>query len=204
MGRIDSDTMYKNVMSWDWGNSESPDIYHDPETRKNAITYRSNLARLVEVLINEKKLTKAEEVLDLGMTKLPIEYYEYYTLVEPYISGYYEVEKKEKARELWLKLAEKYKQRLQFFNSLSLERQYNYMEDIVTDIERYRSVVDLLIINKDEELVKEKAQEFNDHLRLFEHFYSADEEIDPTESIEKATESDTAEKQDTLLESSDL
>src|SRR5690606_27759063 len=47
MGRIDSEKMYDIVLGWDWGNSGSPDIYHDPETRKNAITYRSNLARLV-------------------------------------------------------------------------------------------------------------------------------------------------------------
>ncbi len=204
MGRVDSETMYKNVMSWDWGNSESPDIYHDPETRKNAITYRSNLARLVEVLINEKKLDKAEEILDLGMKQLPIEYYEYYTLIEPYISGYYKVNKIEKARELWMKLAEKYKQRLKFFNSLSLERQYNYMEDIVTDIERYRNVIDVLVINNDKELIKEKATEFNEHLRLFAHFYSSDEEIDPNKSAKKAIDTNSSAKKTPAADAVDL
>jgi len=71
LGRIDTDVMYKNVTSWDWGNSEDPTIYHDPETRKNAITYRSNLARLVEALIKEGKKGKAKEILDLGMEKMP-------------------------------------------------------------------------------------------------------------------------------------
>src|SRR5690606_6142623 len=42
MGRIDSDLMYDIVQKWAWGNSGSPDIYHDPETRKNSISYRSN------------------------------------------------------------------------------------------------------------------------------------------------------------------
>ena len=46
MGQIDSDRMYNIIMKWDWGNSESPKIYHDPETRKNSISYRANLARL--------------------------------------------------------------------------------------------------------------------------------------------------------------
>jgi len=178
MGRIDSEVMYHNVKSWDWGNSDSPDIYHDPETRKNAITYRSNLARLVENLINEKQLTKAAEILDLGMQKLPIEYYEYYTLIEPYITGYYEVGQLEKARDLWNKLAVKYQEKLTYFSSLSLDKQYAYAEDIVTNIERYRSVVDLLIINKDDQLVKQKAEEFNSYLRLFRHFYSEDEEFE--------------------------
>jgi hypothetical protein len=35
--------MYAKVMKWDWGNSESPNIYHDPETRKNSVNYRSYL-----------------------------------------------------------------------------------------------------------------------------------------------------------------
>src|SRR5690554_2399316 len=92
MGRIDADKMYNIVMSWDWGNSGSPDIYHDTETRKNGITYRSNLARLAEALINEGKEDKAEEILDLAMEKMPVEYFEYYSLLEPYVLGYYELE----------------------------------------------------------------------------------------------------------------
>ena len=42
-------------MKWNWGNSERSDIYHDPETRKNSISFRSNMARLSELLINENK-----------------------------------------------------------------------------------------------------------------------------------------------------
>jgi hypothetical protein len=44
MGQIDADKMYAKVMKWDWGNSESPNIYHDPETRKNSVNYRSYLS----------------------------------------------------------------------------------------------------------------------------------------------------------------
>ena len=176
MGRIDTNLMYKNVTSWDWGNSEDPNIYHDPETRKNAITYRSNLARLVEALLAENKLKKAEEILDLGMEKMPIEYYEYYTLLEPYVSGYYQVGDKEKARNLWNKIAKKYQEKLTYFGSLSLKKQYEYASDIVSNVERYRSVVDLLLLNKDKELIEEKAEEFNEYLRLFNRLYSEDEE----------------------------
>ena len=74
MGRVDSDLMYEKVKKWDWGNSGSPDIYHDVETRKNSITYRGNLARLIEQLINEDKLDKAEEIADIAMENMPVEY----------------------------------------------------------------------------------------------------------------------------------
>ena len=176
LGRIDAELMYKNVKSWDWGNSESPNIYHDPETRKNSITYRSNLARLVEQFIKEDKKDKALEILDLGMEKMPIEYYEYYTLLEPYIEGYYKVGQGEKARKLWKKVAKKYQEKLTYFASLAPERQLRYAEEIVLNVERYRSVVDLLIINNDREMAEEAAAEFNSYLSLFKNLYSRDEQ----------------------------
>ncbi|AXT51441.1 DUF2723 domain-containing protein [Aquimarina sp. BL5] len=200
MGRIDTDVMYKNVTSWNWGNSEDPNIYHDPETRKNAITYRSNLARLVEALITEGKKEKAKEILDLGMEKMPIEYYEYYTLLEPYVSGYYEVGEKEKARELWNKIAKKYQEQLTYFGSLTLENQYQYASEIVSNVERYRSVVDLLLINQDRDMIEEKAEEFNRYLRLFTRLYSEDEEYDRDQpmTIEELDENNSIGKE--LLE----
>jgi hypothetical protein len=38
------------------GNSGSNEIYHDPETRRESITYRTNLARLMDKLIEEGKI----------------------------------------------------------------------------------------------------------------------------------------------------
>jgi hypothetical protein len=110
MGQIDSDKMYDIVMKWDWGNGESPNIYHDPDTRKNSISYRSNLARLMEQLVNEGKLDKAKKVIELAMTKMPLKYYGYYSLVEPFAGGYYVVNEKAKARKLLEDLMTKYKE----------------------------------------------------------------------------------------------
>ncbi|WP_025741025.1 glycosyltransferase family 117 protein [Aquimarina pacifica] len=203
MGRIDTDLMYKNVTSWDWGNSNDPNIYHDPETRKNAITYRSNLARLVEALIEEGEEDKAKEILDLAMDKMPIEYYEFYTLVEPYVSGYYQIGEKQKARELWNKLATKYQEQLTYFGSLDLKDQYLYAEEIVTNVERYRSVVDLLLINQDREMIEEKAGEFNKYLELFTRLYSADEGYDE-ETIRKQEEDLIKEFQNQEVEADSL
>ena len=89
MGRLDSDLMYDIVMEWSWGNSESSSIYHDPETRKNSISFRSNMARLAEKLIDEGKNKKAKEVLDLAVQKMPLDYFGYYSLVVPMIDTYY-------------------------------------------------------------------------------------------------------------------
>ena len=170
MGRINTDQLYNMVMQWDWGNGDSPNIYHDPETRKNAITYRSTLARLFETLIRENKIDKAKDIIELGVNKLPIEHYEYYTLVEPFVAGYYEVGEKEKARNLWDKLANKYIEKIGYYSSLDIQRQYRSVEEIITQIERFRSVIDILK-EYDQETLSEKAAQFNSLIELFPSFY---------------------------------
>ena len=92
------------MISLNNGNGEIqivPEIYHDPETRKNSISYRSNMVRLAEVLIDEGKNDKAKEIMDLALEKMPIKYFGYYSLLTPFIDGYYRIGEKEKAREVF-------------------------------------------------------------------------------------------------------
>jgi tetratricopeptide (TPR) repeat protein len=142
MGRIDSDLMYDIVMQWEWGNSESLDIYHDTETRKNSISFRSNMARLAETLINENKFGKAKVILDLGIEKMPLNYFGYYSLLVPFVDGYYRINEVDKAKELSQKIGEKYNDRLSYFKSLNANLQYSMGEEIITEIERYRVLVE--------------------------------------------------------------
>ena len=177
MGRVDSELMYEKVKNWDWGNSGSSDIYHDVETRKNSITYRGNLARLAEQLINEDKLDKAEEVADIAMDNMPVEYFGYYTLLEPYIGAYYEVGNKGKAQRLFMDVAKKYQENLSYYSSLKVDKQERLFEDIYTDIQRYKGLVDVLI-KYDIEFAEAEGDTFNNYLRSFNHFYGEDEPED--------------------------
>ena len=170
MGNIDTDKMYDIVMKWDWGNSESLDIYHDPETRKNSITYRTNLARLTEKLIKEGKQEKAKKIIDLAMTKMPVEYFNYYTLLEPYATGYYQTGQPEKARSLLNTLIKKYQENLTYYKGLSLSEQNHLSIDIVTDIERYRSLLYIMKDEKDMELYESSRKTFNQYNEMFKRF----------------------------------
>ncbi|MFN4762398.1 DUF2723 domain-containing protein [Gillisia sp. Q332] len=181
MGRVDTDKMYEIVKGWDWGNMGSPDIYHDTETRKNSITYRSNLARLVEALIQQDDQEKAEEILDLGMENMPVDYYGYYSLLEPFIDGYFKVGEPQKAKAVWEKVVEKYQENLLFYSGWDEERQFEYADNIITDMERYRSLIDLLFINGEQEFARKKADEFNNYLKLFPHFYDDSEGVEEPE-----------------------
>lgn len=170
MGQIDSDKMYDIVMKWDWGNGERTDIYHDVETRRNSITYRTNLSRLMQQLILEEKNEKAEKVIELALTKMPIDYYGYYTMVEPFAGGYYSIGKTEKARELLQKLILKYQDQLNYFTHLKSSDQNDRMIEIVTNIERYRSLLITMNLNDDIEFYEKQKAIFNSYNKRFERF----------------------------------
>jgi hypothetical protein len=167
MGRIDTEKMYDLIKNWEWGNSGNPEVYHDVETRRNSITYRGHMARLIEDLINEKQLDKAEEITDLAMEKMPVDIFGYYTFLEPFIGAYYEVDAKEKARELYQQVAVKYQENLNYFGQVSDDNQSKYIQNVYFDIERYKGLVDTISLYEDKNFIKAEMEKFNGYLRLF-------------------------------------
>jgi hypothetical protein len=178
MGRVDPDLMYNMVKDWEWGGS-GEDIYHDIETRRNGITYRGNLARLIEQLINEDKLDKAEDIADIAMEKMPVDKFGFHQLLEPYISAYYEIGNVEKGRALFKDVAKIYQENLVYYSGLTLENQERKVgEDIYLDIQRYRALVDILVVYNDKEFALEETKKFNSYLSLFDELmnrYSEDD-----------------------------
>ncbi len=170
MGQIDTDKMYNIVTKWDWGNSESPNIYHDPETRKNSISFRTNLARLMEQQINEGKIDKAKTIIDLAMNKMPVEFFGYYSLIDPFAGGYYAVGETQKARQLLDQLIVKYKQNLDFYKGLKPSEQNDIMIEIITDIERYRGLLEVMKDRGDTEYYNKSKTAFNQYNKMFERF----------------------------------
>ncbi|MBN09627.1 MAG: hypothetical protein CMC79_04575 [Flavobacteriaceae bacterium] len=171
LGRIDSDLMYNIVKQWTWGNSDHPSIYHDPETRKNSISFRSNLARLAEQLIKEGGDEKAKEVIDLALKKMPIDKYGYYSLLVPFIDSYYEIGEKELAKKLIFDISKKYSDRLNYFSSLKANLQYDLGEEIITEIERYRTLIEALLVNNDYLIFESQLDKFMTSIKPFVFLY---------------------------------
>ncbi|MFV8268670.1 DUF2723 domain-containing protein [Flavobacterium sp. GT2N3] len=170
MGQIDTDKMYAKVMKWDWGNSESSTIYHDPETRRNSITYRANLSRLMNQLIAEGQKDKAKNIIELAMTKMPVEYFDYYSLVEPFAGGYYKIDEKAKAQQLLDKLILKYQENLNYYGNLKSSEQTSIAIPIITDIERYRSLLTVMKENGDLDFYNKNKIVFNTYIKMFDRF----------------------------------
>jgi hypothetical protein len=170
MGGIDSEVMYNKIMKWDWGNSESNTIYHDPETRRNSITYRMNLSRLINQLIKEGKKEKAKNIIDLAMSKMPVDKFDYYSLVDPFAKSYYEVGEKAKAQQLLTQLIIKYTENLNYYSQLSASEQVDIATEIITDIERYRGLLEIMKESGDLAFYNKSKKAFNTYISVFERF----------------------------------
>ncbi|RZM21735.1 MAG: hypothetical protein EOO88_31745 [Pedobacter sp.] len=170
MGYVDSKKMYDIVMKWDWGNSGSTSIYHDPETRRNSINYRKNLARLVEALINEGDKAKARKVIDIAMKNMPVDYFGYYFIVEPFADGCYKTGDKAEARKLITTLMGKYKENLAYYKSLPASGHSEIYYEIVRDIESYRSLLLVMKDNGDMEFYNSAKSDFNKYNAMFPRF----------------------------------
>ena len=171
MGRIDANQMYDIVMKWDWGNSDSPDIYHDPETRKNSISFRSNITRLANALIEDKQVEKAITVLDLAMDKMPIETFGYYSLVTPIASAYYRAGATEKAQQIVQKLAAGYHEYMRYYAQWDNDDQLALMEDLVGNVERYKSLLTEVVQARDYETLASIYNRFYESILPFSYIY---------------------------------
>ena len=167
MGRVNTEKMYSMVKNWDWGTKGDMNVYFDVESRKNSITYRSNISRLINQLILENKKDKAEEITNIVMENIPVSIFGYYTLLEPYIESYYMVGNDEKARDLFLEISNKYKENLFYYSNLTESNKNKYAQDIYTDIERYRSLVGVIISHENGVFLEDEMEEFNSYLELF-------------------------------------
>ena len=98
---------------------------------------------------------------------MPVNIFGYYTLLESYIDSYYKLKNKEKARNLFSEIANKYKENLFYFSKLKDENKNRYAEEIYTDIERYRSLVGVIISYEEGEYLEKQMEDFNSYLELF-------------------------------------
>lgn len=104
------------------------------------------------------------------MTKMPLDKFGYYSLVEPFAKGYYRVGEKAKAQDLLDKLMTKYKENLNYYASLPPSDQSSIAIDIITDIERYRSLLQVMKENGDLTFYNKNKTTFNTYINLFERF----------------------------------
>jgi flagellar biogenesis protein FliO/dsRNA-specific ribonuclease len=175
MGQIDTDKMYNTVMKFDWGNGESTKIYHDPETRRNSISTRNNLSRLMYALIDEGKKDKAKKIIDLAINKTPLEYYGYYSTLNSLVDGYYKVGEKEKAHQILDKIMKKYQENISYYKTFKPSEQAFLTSEIMTDLYHYKNLLKVMKDNKDTAYYLKNKTTYNSFNKLFEQFGGEEE-----------------------------
>ncbi|MGQ2983371.1 protein O-mannosyl-transferase family [Flavobacterium sp.] len=170
MGYIDTDDMYNIVMKWDWGNGGDTGIYHDPQTQKNSISFRKNLARLGDALVKEGNIDKARNVIDVAIKNMPLDQFGYYFISEPFAGLYYQTGQKKQAREFLTKLIGKYNETLNYYKSLPVAEQNAGAPDIMGSIEAYRTLLIIMEENNDMEFFEASKVAFNKANGMFARF----------------------------------
>ncbi len=118
LGRIDVDTMYRNLKNFRFTNMNKG-IYLDPEARRNSLIYRRSFYRLADSLLVKGDTARAKEILDKITDQLPVEKTGYYYSTWGALELYYRMGEKEKARKLARTLMDHYLQYLKYFGSMS-------------------------------------------------------------------------------------
>jgi hypothetical protein len=91
-------------------------------------------------------------------------------LIEPFTKGYYQVGEKTKAQDLLEKLMTKYKENLNYYATLPPSDQSSIAVDIITDIERYRSLLQVMKESGDLAFYNKNKTIFNTYINIFERF----------------------------------
>ncbi|NLP57754.1 DUF2723 domain-containing protein [Lutibacter sp. B1] len=172
MGRINTDIMYENIKNWDWRNITDDNIYLDPETRKNSVTYRNNMERLARTLIEENKLDKAEEILDISIEKMPVHKFGHYSMLISYVDLYYSLNKKEKARKLVSELKTVLQENLTYYSQFDESNIESVFDEIERSLLMYDQIVKTTIRFDDEDYATLIKDEYVTYLKLFDFLVS--------------------------------
>ena len=95
---------------------------------------------------------------------MPVDKFEFYSLLEPFVLGYYDIDKPEKAREVYQDVVKQYQEHLMYYSGLKLHRQEVIADEIFSDMGRYRSLIDILVVMDKEEYARKEADKFNGYL----------------------------------------
>ena len=89
----------------------------------------------------------------------------------------------EKGRALYKDVAKVYQENLVYYGGLDEYDQIRLIDDIYLDIQRYRALVDLLVIYNDKDFALEETKKFNRYLSLLK-LMDSDEEEEPINDVD--------------------
>ena len=140
-GRVETEKMYDNVMNkFRWGGFNNPEVYLDENHIRMGTNIRNNLTRLANALINEDKIDKAKDVLNLTATVLPSDRIPHTYFSVFMAEAYYKADEPDKGDEVLKELALSNLQELKYYTSLPLDKQNGVSNDMQRAMAIYREI----------------------------------------------------------------
>ncbi|MCX6273933.1 MAG: DUF2723 domain-containing protein [Bacteroidetes bacterium] len=186
-GRVETDAMYKNVMSkFVWGNMNDERVYLDENNTRMTTNFRINFGRLAEELLNEGKRDSAVMVLDkcvevtpdktipynYFMTKIGELYYRAAgatdrTIDSALVNNDVELSKKkewtDKANSILTRLSDIYADNLEYYLSLKGTKFFKYVEqDMNQSLYIMQAVASIAKQTNQKDVADKLDKKFND------------------------------------------
>ncbi|MCF8365793.1 MAG: DUF2723 domain-containing protein [Bacteroidales bacterium] len=131
LGGINTEETYDLLVNKaKWGNLEDPNVYIDPESRRNSISPKQNYLRLAQALADEDKAEMAITTLDTMIHFFPNEKIAWDIYMIPMIETYYDVKAFEKGNKASAVLVDRYVADLEYYASLDKAFKQYYQQDI--------------------------------------------------------------------------
>lgn len=167
-GSINSDLLYNTIMEkFQWGGINDPRVYLDENNLRMLMNVKSIFSRLIDKLIEERKVDKAREVLSrcyevMPFSSFPPSYYDLFIA-----DSYYLVGDKEAARNNMTAFANQTEQELNFFVSLDDDKAATLTEDRYRSCAYAHEIVRIMLSNHDEDDALKYAEKFASVVKNF-------------------------------------
>ncbi|MDE5423505.1 DUF2723 domain-containing protein [Ancylomarina sp. DW003] len=119
VGRVDSDILFKNMMTkFKWGNINKEGIYIDEGMKRMCLNLRNNFLSLSNKLIEQNRTDEAIEVLDKSRDLFPNEVNSYDYIAMLMAENYLKLGKRDIAMKMMGQIHSRLSQELKYYNSL--------------------------------------------------------------------------------------
>jgi hypothetical protein len=155
-GRVGVDKMYDNFKNkFRWGGFDDPSVYLDENHQRMAMNIRNNMSRLASSLIDEGKMDKAVDILDMAVTKLPLDKvpHNYFSIF--IADGYYKAGRTDKGDEVLRQFGAQSMQEINFFSSLPPAKRNSVSGELSNSMLLYGEIVKTASQYKREKLKEE-------------------------------------------------
>lgn len=120
---VNADLMYDNMVNkFKWGGIENPKVYIDENNMRSCLTYRFMFGQLIQTLMSENKLAKAEKAVDRCVQVLPPTTIPYGGESAIFANTYFQLGKPAKANAILDAIVDRATKNLTWYNRLNADQ----------------------------------------------------------------------------------